>query len=63
MPKCYIGVAYEKYVNRNNVEINMYSKLNKVVMAVALTVSAVTGIAVATSQSSYACGTYNRPCN
>ncbi|WP_255710790.1 MULTISPECIES: hypothetical protein [Burkholderiaceae] len=38
-------------------------KVMKVVMAVALTVSAVTGIAVATSQSSYACGTMARYCN
>ncbi|CBW76144.1 unnamed protein product [Mycetohabitans rhizoxinica HKI 454] len=42
-------------------EIDMKSKVMKVMMAVALTVSAVTGIAVATSQSSYACGA-GRPC-
>ncbi|SIT73559.1 hypothetical protein SAMN04487769_2274 [Burkholderia sp. b14] len=63
MPKCYIDVAYKKYAIRSNMEINMGYKVMKVVMAVALTVSAVTGIAVATSQSSYACGTMARYCN
>jgi hypothetical protein len=61
MPECYIDVAYKNYAIRNNMEIDMKYKVMKVMMAVALTVSAVTGIAVATSQSSYACGA-GRPC-